>query len=728
MLHQTEGLNQKIKHSVFIIIIFSLLFQIQLLSPLHAESKLTLLLTSNLQGRFSLDKDKQDDNDPLLVLGQSLIKEKNHFDFYLDLGNAFYPGTLSRYSYGSVMMDFFNYFNCEATLISSRDISIGLSNLEFLSKGKKTKMLSANITKDLQPVFTPYIIIKHSGKKIGIIGISSADGLFDIADKQILNISFREYRESIKGKALKLKKEGCDNLILLSGLSYRNNIELLQEIPEINLIISGGDSTGSLFSVPSSRIDLQWGRSIVTLLQYDGYYKLELDLGEKINIASMNFIKSLKYKTTDPAYTEFSKRLSIWKKKFKEEENYIVAENIPATAVVDETVANMLRHRYRCEIGILEKYSIHPQAITGTLYYSKIMSFVNNDYPIFTYRLSGADLNKIIEKNDELVITGIDNGKIQNYPLSDEQTYSICSTQFAYDKIKKILRKHIEYKNSWKTLQDEIVEDLKTEKSLTSENFDFLDDRFRVLVSMSLSNFYDRSIVTTGEDIGTPPGKPEETYRSWGMEDTLDITIYNRYHQLIFTPYVYFIKNNEKYEQNLLRGTLLYTYNPNSIIRPYHKSQLDTSLVKVVNAEKSDSTDEVKERTILLRETAGASLNTETATARFGAGFEKQIQNPENTKVFGIEILLKINYPITEEVTYSLNLDSFTSFKNNSSRSHGLKNRTEFTNALSFKLNSLLSVSMKNKWFILDSKELGESYKYSQNLISIDLNTDFKLF
>jgi 2',3'-cyclic-nucleotide 2'-phosphodiesterase (5'-nucleotidase family) len=125
----------------------------------------------------------------MLLLGQSLIAESVHgvpFDLYIDLGNSFYPGPVSKYSYGSVMMDFFTYFNCAATLVSSRDISIGLTNLEFLAKGRTTKLLSINITRDNTPVFNPYFIISHDSRKIGFIGVTSSEISLTIADKKIL--------------------------------------------------------------------------------------------------------------------------------------------------------------------------------------------------------------------------------------------------------------------------------------------------------------------------------------------------------------------------------------------------------------------------------------------------------------------------------------------------------------------------------------------------------------
>jgi hypothetical protein len=112
-------------------------------------------------------------------------------------------------------------------------------------------------------------------------------------------------------------------------------------------------------------------------------------------------------------------------------------------------------------------------------------------------------------------------------------------------------------------------------------------------------------------------------------------------------------------------------------------------------------------------------------TGKLGAGFEQQIHDPENPKLYGIETLLTANIPFNEEFSYSLKFDSFISFENRSSDE--LKARTEVTNSFTYKVNSFLGVSLKYKWFYLYTGDIEEKYKYSQTLVSIDLKTDFKL-
>lgn len=693
------------------------------LLPLNATgaTKFSLLLTSNLQGNFTPGIESQDEKDPMLLLGQSLIAERSRvpFDLYIDLGNSFYPGPVSKYSYGSVMMDFFTYFNCAATLVSSRDISIGLTNLEFLAKGRTTKLLSINITRDNTPVFNPYFIISHDSRKIGFIGVTSSESLFDIADKKMFKISFNDNIAVIKETAAKLKEDGCTDIIILSGLTYRKNLELMQEVPEANLLISGGDSSGRIFNVPLPRAELPGGRSIVTLHQSEGYYRLDMDLAEGVSVTSMNFHGTSYYNTSEKGYIEFRKRLTLWKEKFAEEANRLIADDLPPAAVTDETAAEVLRHRHRAEIAIIDKYTVSPQALYGRVYASTISGIINNDYPVFRYRLTGAELKKITAEEDGFVVTGISEGRIQNYTVADLRRYTVISTQSAYDRVCRLLRKNIPYDNTWKTIEEEIEEDVSSERIIASENFNYLDRRFRVLIDINLSNFYDKSDVARGNTIKTPPGKPSETYTRWGIEDTINITIYNRYHHLVLTPYIYFIKQDDLYLQNLLRGTLLYTYNLSDIFKPYHKSQLDTVLV--ADKKRVDGP-----RPMLIRETIGATLIAERVTGKLGAGFEKEIQDPENPPLYGIETIVDASYPITDNLKYIFKLDSFISSEKGDSQT--LKARTEITNTLSLSINSILGVSVKHKWFKLYSKEIEESYRYSQMLLSVDLKTDFKLF
>ena len=85
----------------------------------------SIFITSNLEGRFSL---QQNVPDPALQILQSLYKKRSEGKplLYVDLGNAFYPGLISGYSFGSAVYDYLDLNGCAATVVSSRDIRVGV--------------------------------------------------------------------------------------------------------------------------------------------------------------------------------------------------------------------------------------------------------------------------------------------------------------------------------------------------------------------------------------------------------------------------------------------------------------------------------------------------------------------------------------------------------------------------------------------------------------------------
>ncbi len=686
----------------------------------HAGTGLKLLLTSNLTGGLIQTSEEQDSTDPLLLTAQTIISEKNSggYDLYLDLGNSFYHGALSRFSFGAIMIDFFNYFGCTATLVSSEDISMGIKNLEFLSRRGSTRLLSSNLLRETEPVFTPYVTYVKNGKKIAVIGITSPEILPDIADIKVMNISLSDYLNQVGRVSADLKKNGYDYIIVLSGMGSRGNLELIQKISEIDIVIGGGDSSGEVYSVRSQRIDTVQGKSLFTLLRSDGCYMLDLDLESGISIKGWNFIQPGLQKISDRGYVEYSRRLGLWKSKFANEQNTAVASDINGSvSISDEKVASMLRDRCRCEIGIVEQNSVYTKSFSGSITAGDITSLVRNQYQVYIYDLRGEDLKTIIGSPGNFVITGIRDGdvlKIQKRAIVPNRKYSVCSTQYTHDRIESMTGKRIAYTNTWKNLTDEITEDLKHNRSVLRDDYEYLDDRFRLMFDFKLSNMFDRSIIIKDNDMDTPAGQSSLSYKNWGFEDTANITLYNRYHQLVLTPYLYFSKYNETYNQNLLRGSLVYNYNLNDYITPYEKTQADTVLVNVTG------------RPVLVRETAGITINSANVTGKIGIGFEDQVKHPDEPVLYGFETIINAEYQFGYPVKYLFKLDSFISSELKETEIP--QSRIEITNGLSFSLNNNLALGIKYRWYHFYSSKLKKSYTDSQVLVSFDVNANFKFF
>ena len=316
-----------------------------------AEPRVSLLITSNLQGRFSLDVENQKSTDPLLLLGQDIVAERDRgLDLYLDLGNALYPGILSKYSAGAIMMDFLDYFGCQAELVSSKDLQIGTKNLEFLGKNKKVRLLSSNIMQAQQPVFKPWIAVDRAGIRIALLALSSKKIRFDMAEKDLYGYRLSEEKEALGPQLEEIRAAGIKYVILLSGQTLKDTAEILDAYPEIGLALCGGDYTGRLFGGRVSRLDLADGRSIVIANDGEDYYLLQLIFGDGIKIEALEAKKARSIPTRNFAYQEFRNRLALWKHKFVEDEERPLAslEETPHK-VNDQRFAQLLRDRFNCE-------------------------------------------------------------------------------------------------------------------------------------------------------------------------------------------------------------------------------------------------------------------------------------------------------------------------------------------------------------------------------------------
>ncbi|MFZ1985110.1 MAG: hypothetical protein WAU91_11895 [Desulfatitalea sp.] len=689
-------------------------------APAQAQVEIKLLLTSNIQGKSFPNIENQEFVDPLLVLAQNIQAERRAgADLYLDLGNAFYPGPLSKFSSGSIITDFFDDLACEATLVSSKDLHIGLESMDFLQKKSNVRLLSANIARTDGPAFKSYFVADVRGTRIAFVGVSSKNLGFDIAEKDLYGITVKDEKEALDPVLKEIGASGVKHIVLLSGLKLSDTLGLMKHFPQIDLALSGGDYSGALYDGKVSRVDLTDGRSIVMLDESFDYYTVDLALDDHIFFRAMHPRKALPIQTTDGNYREFVQRLTLWKQKYLAEQNQsIIRTEEKAYVLDDRRLTQLLRDRYNCELAVVDKNTINTYPISKDVLKSDFLRLVNSDYNIFTFALSGDQLKALERMDADLVVTGWTRGetiKVQGYSLDPKRKYRVAATQSAFEKIQYMLGKDLKYRNTWTTVTDLMIADLENEKVLLRSDYSYLERRFRVLVDVYLANFITSVDVDRGDTIETPVNQPSKSYNEWGLEDKIDVSFYNDKHRFVLTPYLFYVRQDDDYLQNQLRGTLLYDYNLNENWRPYNKFQYDTVVETVQGLRPS-----------LIRETAGISAYWKYFNGKLGLGFEKKIKDPVDDAQSGLELIMGVKYPFLKYFTYEMLFDNFASLENEGGGRWGL--RSEFDNSLSARINTYLSVSLKHKYFYLFDDEIDERYQSSQLITTLNVITDWKIW
>ncbi|TKB25595.1 hypothetical protein FCL47_13755 [Desulfopila sp. IMCC35006] len=686
-----------------------------------AQTQLSILVTSNLQGKFSLDIDNQDNADPLLVLGQNIVYERsnNDIDMYLDLGNALYPGVLSKYSSGSIMVDFLDYFSCAAILVSSKDLQVGTQNLLFMEKNKKVHFLSTNIIQDGKPLFTSWFAADVAGTRIAFVGVSSPKVRFDVAEKDLYNYNLLDAKEALVPQLTEIRAAGIRHIVLLSGQTLQDTAQLLESYPEIRVALCGGDYTDQFLGGKASRVDLGDGRSIVMAADNVDYYRLELTLDDVLKVNAFEPRQAQPIATINHDYQEFKNRLTLWKEKFSEEEGGLVAKlSDMEYGVNDLSFGQLLRDRFNCELGIVEQNTINQVSVKEAIRRADFLSMVNRDYNIFLISLTGDEIRKVYTRSEGLVIAGIETRKdieIQGSAVVENRRYHVAASQLAMQKIQRLLGREIDYSNTWMTVTDLLVDDMKTRKVILRSDYDYLDRRFRTTVDAYLSNFIDASSVKKGDTIDTPSGQPSGSYNKWGLENTIDLTIYNKYHRFVLTPYMFYSRQDDNYLNNILRGTFLYDYSLSETFRPYNKLRYDTVVEEVDGLHPS-----------FLRETMGISAIYKHVHGKLGLGFEQQVQDPSEAAMYGVEFIVGARIPFLSHFTYFFDLDTFTGILDEDGGPW--QTRSEINNGISARLNSYMSLSFRHKYFFFNEGVTGESYQNSQFITSLDFNSDWKFW
>ena len=139
----------------------------------------------------------------------------------------------------------FNRMGCDAFNIGCYDLAMGKDFLLERQKIANFPFLSANLVdkKTGKLIFRPYVIKETNGLKIGIFGLVTTQVE---SIQRSANFEVQEPIEVARKLVMELKDK-CDLIIALTQLGSQGDVELVRQVPEINIIIGGQGKIGPLF-------------------------------------------------------------------------------------------------------------------------------------------------------------------------------------------------------------------------------------------------------------------------------------------------------------------------------------------------------------------------------------------------------------------------------------------------------------------------------------------------
>lgn len=147
---------------------------------------------------------------------------------------------------GRAEVDAMNMMKYDVTVIGNHEFDYGMDTMKMFFERLKFPVLCCNYDFSqtvLKDVVKPYIILKKSGLKIGLIGVGiDPEGL--VQKDKYTGLTFKPVIETVNHYAeLLKKKEKCDLIICVSHIGYRQDQVLVDKSRHLDIIIGGHSHT-----------------------------------------------------------------------------------------------------------------------------------------------------------------------------------------------------------------------------------------------------------------------------------------------------------------------------------------------------------------------------------------------------------------------------------------------------------------------------------------------------
>ncbi|MDD5027654.1 MAG: hypothetical protein PHV58_04115 [Candidatus Omnitrophica bacterium] len=186
------------------------------------------------------------------------LRKKYPDSLVLDSGNFFGGGLLDQNTQNTqldmqrsrINLAAMGLMKYDALAISDDEFNFGEDFLKENISKARLNFVSADLK--LKNV-TPYIIKEVSGLRVGIIGLTN----YGVKQKAA-GVKFIEPRRAVETAVKELKSMGASLIILLSNLGENEDLKIIENIPEISVVIDGHNRKGKeLFAKTKSAVILR---------------------------------------------------------------------------------------------------------------------------------------------------------------------------------------------------------------------------------------------------------------------------------------------------------------------------------------------------------------------------------------------------------------------------------------------------------------------------------------
>ncbi len=549
----------------------------------HAQKpvpdSLEILFTWEARGQIPIldPKESESGSDTSLLLSRwSRIAEMNETDsaLVLDCGNTFFPGTLSRFSFGTAMNEILDQAGVAAKRVTSRDFLMGREVLENLGRKGKAAFLAGNLADDHgKPLFPGSMRFKRFGLSIEIYSLLDPKGT-EAASLRLKGFSLTDPVVALQKQLANSDPSRPALRICLVTQSLLDHYPGLVQVPGIR-IFAVGTAPGR-----SERIEtLRNGAQILFVPVFtEGVGTLRIPI-DRVKGAAVPF-DGFTY-SVDTVVAPIRGRVRSdkifqivrhWSGLYSRDNGALVRDMSEGlTSDPLHAVAGLLRERTGSEVACLDPTQIGETGLPKKIMAADLERLILFASDLYTLKLTGAEL-KDLSRSQGVTCVGMGaGGRVEGRVIGDEEIFSVVAPE-AVVQAQYPDALGNEGEHGAELWNESMIEAMKAQLSTRSDSgwdFSGLDRRWRVAGEIILEGSRRDDFVGNRDSVKSIPSAVGEKYSAWDGAFHAPMKLYNRSNSFDFNPEAEYSRANGQVGENFLGLRLDYSYGRQPLLRPY---------------------------------------------------------------------------------------------------------------------------------------------------------------
>ena len=223
-----------------LVISFVIIFAVMSISMVGygAGDDLIVLHTNDIHGRIEIGDDYM--GFPYIASVIEEYRENYEHVLVLDAGDAIHGRPITDRLQGESTVETMNFIGYDVMTIGNHEFNFGYERLLELADMAEFDLIAANVEKDGELLFNPYVIREFGDYTVGIFGLATSDTYSTTHPDNVRGIDFTDMTEATEKYVDILRNDyGVDMVIGLTHIGLSASSNIANQVEGVDLFVDG---------------------------------------------------------------------------------------------------------------------------------------------------------------------------------------------------------------------------------------------------------------------------------------------------------------------------------------------------------------------------------------------------------------------------------------------------------------------------------------------------------